>query len=374
MVPSLTEMRRAVSRRLRAISRPAARTALSTSGGAVFGGFRAALPRCRHGLAGSRLPVGKWHRRSVEHRGLLPHQADPAGDRVVYQNMLAFQASVMAVDPAGSVYLAGNDFVQKLSTDGATVLYTTRIGRNVTLTGLAADAPTSPVGRLGSGFQTTPGALQQTPANPASGPDAFGVRLKPQGAIDYATYLGGSSQAWSDGIAVDALGAAFIIGAANSAKFPVTPGAYLAASGIPNFSASSFLARLSPDGSALIYSTFTDAPGDHAAAVALDAAGNAYLASFTGANYPVKNSLAACDSNGSSALTVLDGNGNVLQSTYIPGSSGYTNTTPAVGLGVDSTVYVVGSPTASSTPTQQLAQLSHFAAFPEPKCMKAGKS
>src|ERR1022692_1606653 len=401
MVPSLTEMRRAVSRRLRAISRPAARTALSTSGGAVFGGFRAALPRCRHGLAGSRLPVGKWHRRSVEHRGLLPHQADPAGDRVVYQNMLAFQASVMAVDPAGSVYLAGNDFVQKLSTDGATVLYTTRIGRNVTLTGLAADAPTSPVGRLGSGFQTTPGALQQTPANPASGPDAFVVRLKPQGAIDYAAYLGGSSQAWSDGIVVDALGAAFIIGATNSAKFPVTPGAYLAASGIPNFSASSFLARLSPDGSALIYSTFTDAQGDHDAAVAvdsadnavvllsnaagtgsgvlrfnpqgtvrlfskslpasdpaglaLDAAGNAYLASFTGANYPVKNSLAACDSNGSSALTVLDGNGNVLQSTYIPGSSGYTNTTPAVGLGVDSTVYVVGSPTASSTPTQQLA-------------------
>src|ERR1039457_2639098 len=118
MVPSLTEMRRAVSRRLRAISRPAARTALSTSGGAVFGGFRAALPRCRHGLAGSRLPVGKWHRRSVEHRGLLPHQADPAGDRVVYQNMLAFQASVMAVDPAGNVYLAGNDFVQKLNTDG----------------------------------------------------------------------------------------------------------------------------------------------------------------------------------------------------------------------------------------------------------------
>src|ERR1035441_1508159 len=239
---------------------------------------------------------------------------------------------------------------------------------------MPADAPTSPVGRLGSGFQTTPGALQQTPANPASGPDAFVVRLKPQGAIDYATYLGGSSQAWSDGIAVDALGAAFIIGAANSAKFPVTPGAYLAASGIPNFSASSFLARLSPDGSALIDSTFTDAQADHDAAVAvdsadnavvllsnaagtgsgvlrfnpqgtvrlfskslpasdpaglaLDAAGNAYLASFTGANYPVKNSLAACDSNGSSALTVLDGNGNVLQSTYIPGSSGYTNTTP----------------------------------------------
>src|ERR1019366_7361637 len=110
-----------------------------------------------------------------------------------------------------------------------------------------------------------------------SGPDAFVVRLKPQGAIDYATYLGGSSQAWSDGIVVDALGAAFIIGATNSAKFPVTPGAYLAASGIPNFSASSFLARLSPDGSALIYSTFTDAQSDHDAAVAVDSADNAVV-------------------------------------------------------------------------------------------------
>src|ERR1017187_4406566 len=266
---------------------------------------------------------------------------------------------------------------------------------------MPADAPTSPVGRLGSGFQTTSGALQQTPANPASGPDAFVVRLKPQGAIDYATYLVGSSQAWSDGIAVDALGAAFIIGAANSARFPVTPGADLAASGSAHFRASSFLARLSPDGSALIYSTFTDAQGDHAAAVAVDsadnavvllsnaastgsgvlrsnpqgtarlfsrslpashpsglavdAAGNTYVASPTGANCPVKNSLAACDANGSSALTVLDGIGNVLQSTYIPGSSGYAYTAPVVGLGANSTVYIVGSPTASYTPTRQLA-------------------
>jgi uncharacterized protein (TIGR03437 family) len=331
----------------------------------------------------------------------------PAGDRVVYQNTLAFQPSVMAVDPAGNVYLAGNDFVQKLGTDGTTVLYTTSIGQNVTLTGLAVDAS----GRVyvtgwsyGSGFETTPGALQQTPPNPASVPgvdDAFVVRLKASGAIDYATYLGGSSQAQPSGIAVDASGSAFVTGVADSASFPVTPGAYLAASGIPNFVAASFLARLSPDGSTLIYSTFTDAQGNHAAAIALDsadnavvllsnaagtgsvalrfnaqgtaemfsktlpasrpaglavdAAGNTYLALPTGTNYPVKNSLAACDANGSSVLTVLDGSGNVLQSTYVPGSSGYTNTPPAVGLGENSTVYVVGSPTASYTPTRQLA-------------------
>lgn len=330
----------------------------------------------------------------------------PAGDRVVYQNTLAIQPSAMAVDPAGDVYLAGNDFVQKLGTDGATVEYTTTIGQNLTLTSLAVDA----AGRAyvtgwssGSGFQTTPGALQQTPPGPASGPNAFVVRLKPVGAIDYATYLGGGSQAQPDGIAVDASGSAFVTGAAFATNFPVTPGAYLAASGIPNFDfhENSFLVRLSPGGSALTYSTFADAQGDHATAIAVDsddnavvllsntagtgsvvlrfnpqgtaelfskslpashpgglavdAAGNTYLALPTGANYPVKNSLAVCDPNGSSALTVLDGNGNVLQSTYIPGSSSYAYAAPAVGLGADSTVYVVDSPTASYTPTRQLA-------------------
>ncbi|HXM42794.1 MAG TPA: SBBP repeat-containing protein [Bryobacteraceae bacterium] len=326
----------------------------------------------------------------------------PAGDRVVYQNALAFQAAFMAVDPAGNVYLAGSDFVQKLGADGATVLYTTTIGQNLTPTGLAADT----TGRAyvtgwssGSGFQTTPGALQQTPPSSAGGQDAFVVRLKPSGAIDYATYLGGGSQAQPAGIAVDAAGSAYITGFAFSANFPVTAGAYLAASGIPN-SGASFLVRLSPDGSTPIYSTFTDAQDDHAIAVAVDsadnavvllsnaaysasvvlrfnpqgttqlfstslpashpdglavdAAGNTYLASPTGANYPVKNSLAACDANGSSALTVLDGNGNVLQATYIPGSQGYSSP-PAVGLGVNSTVYVVASPTASYAPTRQLA-------------------
>jgi uncharacterized protein (TIGR03437 family) len=327
----------------------------------------------------------------------------PKGDRVVYQNTLAFQASLLAVDPAGNVYLGGGNVVQKLGADGATVAYTTTIGQNLTLTGLAADA----TGRAyvtgaasGTGFEATPGALQQTPASSAGGPDAFVARLKPSGAIDYATYLGGGSQALPAGIAADATGAAYVTGFAYSTNFPVTPGAYLAASGIPN-SGASFLARLSPAGSTLIYSTFTDAQDDQAVAVAVDsadnavvllsnatfmgsvvlrfnpqgtaqlfskslpashpvtlavdAAGNTYLLSATGANYPVKNSLAACGANGSSALTVLDGSGNILQSTYIQGSQGYSSPPAALGLGANSTVFVVASPTASYAPTQQLA-------------------
>lgn len=334
----------------------------------------------------------------------------PAGDRVVYQNNVPFTAYCMAVDPSGNVYLAGQDFVEKLGADGATPVYKTSFGQNTTVTGLAVDA----AGRLyaagytpGNGIQTTPGALQQTPPS-AEGPEnafenAFVVRFTPSGAIDYATYLGGSSQAQPVSIAVDATGSAFVAGVAFSPRFPTTPGAYLPASAIPNFTRASFLSRLSPNGSSLVYSTFTDAqgnaggglaldPSDHAVVVLLeaggvsvlrfnpegtavifsdflpgsfyagslsgslsaDASGNTYLALPAVANYPVKNSLASCDADGFSVLTVLDEGGNILQSTYISGSSGDAEP-PLLGLGADPSVYVVGFPNPSYTPTRQLA-------------------
>ena len=64
----------------------------------------------------------------------------PAGDRIVYQNALPFQASGMAVDPAGNVYLAGTNSVEKLGTDGKTVIYTTTIAPDAVVAGIAAAA------------------------------------------------------------------------------------------------------------------------------------------------------------------------------------------------------------------------------------------
>jgi len=342
----------------------------------------------------------------------------PGGDSVIYQNQFtATPCTLSAVDSSGNVYLTlcepKNNIVEKLSPDGKTVEYTVSLGPSVTPSGLKVDAS----GRAyvigyaeGNGLQTTPGALQQTPAS-ASGLNALVVRLKASGAVDYATYLGGSSQALPAAIAVDASGSAFVTGSALSPSFPTTPGAYLAASGIPNLTSPSFLVRLSPDGSSLIYSTFTDAQGylsccvavdsaDNAvvalenpntmgtpgtisaverynpqgtavlfskafpasspAGLAVDAAGNTYLAVNAGSNFPVLNSVAQCAPNGMGALAVLDSNGNILQSTYIPGfAGGVYSPAPlwgaALGLGADSTVYMVGPPGTNYTATRQLA-------------------
>src|SRR5580658_4153049 len=58
----------------------------------------------------------------------------PAGDRVVYQNNVPFAAYCMAVDASGTVYLAGQNFVEKLGADGATPVYKTSFGQNTTVT------------------------------------------------------------------------------------------------------------------------------------------------------------------------------------------------------------------------------------------------
>ncbi len=322
----------------------------------------------------------------------------PAGDQVVYRTTIPLGVSVLAVDPLGNVYVAGDGFVLKLATDGKTVVYQIAFGGMFdSPNGIAVDA----TGRAyitgkayEGGIKTTPGAFQQTA--PSDYTSAFVVRLKPDGAIDYATYLGDGSPV---GIAVDASGSAFVTGNAGPYfPVPITPGAYLT-SGIV------FLARLSPDGSALIYSTYTEGDGAcciavasagnavvavananvtgstvqrfnpqgtaaefstvingaRAAALTFDGSGNTYIAwSFAGANFPVRNSLVSCAA-GDSALTVLDANGNILHSTYIAESSGYLT---AVALGVDSTVDLVGVVLSLSGPPLSLIQLSQNAAAP----------
>jgi uncharacterized protein (TIGR03437 family) len=321
----------------------------------------------------------------------------PAGDQIVYQNALPFQATGMAVDPAGNVYLAGSNSVEKLGTDGKTVIYTTTIAPDAVVAGIAVDASGRAYvtgGTATGDLPATPGALQQTPPS-GDQADAFVVRLKPDGAIDYATYLGGASQGAGVAIAVDAAGSAFVTGYANSADFSTTPGCYLPASAIPNFNNAPFLARLSADGSSLIYSTFTDQqidfpvslavdssdnavlsfaagpwtvvmrfnpqgtalvfskrlPASSPDALAVDAAGNSYVLLSAQANFPVKNNLAICGANGTAVLAVFDAGGDLLQATYVAGSQGQA----ALALASGPVAYVFGLPDATYTPTRQFA-------------------
>ncbi len=60
-----------------------------------------------------------------------------------------------------------------------------------------------------------------------SGGDAFVTKLDAsESGLAYSTYLGGSGQDFGTGIAIDPRGSAYVTGAAASADFPTTAGAY----------------------------------------------------------------------------------------------------------------------------------------------------
>src|SRR5678815_5463295 len=98
--------------------------------------------------------------------------------------------------------------------------------------------------------------------------------------LAYSTYLGGSNEEsdwlWGAvfGIAVDAAGNTYATGSTTSVDFPTTPRAYRRTlSGDQD----AFVAKLSPTG-ALVYSTYLGGScSDIANAIAVDAAGNAYI-------------------------------------------------------------------------------------------------
>jgi Beta-propeller repeat len=95
----------------------------------------------------------------------------------------------------------------------------------------------------------------------------------------YSTYLG--QGAFGFGIAVDSSGSAYVVGGHTNSNFPTTANAYdQAPCGAFDEGNTAFFSKLSPAGDALIYSTCLG-QGPTAYAVAVDAAGNAYL---TGAN------------------------------------------------------------------------------------------
>jgi len=100
--------------------------------------------------------------------------------------------------------------------------------------------------------------------------------------INFSTYLGGTGDDRGYGVAVDGSGNVYISGYTYSDDFPTTPGAYDTARG--SFS-DVFVTKTDSQGSELIYSTYIGGSGgEEGNCIAVDAAGNAYVAGYTYSN------------------------------------------------------------------------------------------
>jgi len=134
-------------------------------------------------------------------------------------------------------------------------------------------------------FPTTAGAFQ--PKVRGTDTTAFVAKLNSAGtALLYSTYLGGSSSDVGHAIAVNEKEEAFVAGATYSSDFPTTAEA---AQRMPGGGRDAFVAKLSADGSRLLYATYLGGTGDEEArGIALDQAGEAHVAGVTESdNFPV---------------------------------------------------------------------------------------
>jgi hypothetical protein len=243
-------------------------------------------------------------------------------------------------------------FVAKLNADGSGLVYATYLGGRSSEQGrnIAIDAAGNAyvTGNTRSrDFPTTPGAFQ-TSLNTIESypfPDGFVTKLSPDGSeLIYSTFLGGSDSDGGSGIAVDAVGNAYVLGGSSSDNFPVTSGAFQ-----PTYHGNTdlFITKLNVVGSGLEYSSYLGgSDGDGAGGIAIDAVGTAYLTGYTrSTDFPTTpaafdESYNGGDENAYVAKLTPDGSA-LAYSTFLGGSDGAG--ADDIVVDGDGNAYVVGT-------------------------------
>jgi len=129
--------------------------------------------------------------------------------------------------------------------------------------------------------------------------DAFVAKFDSSGTnVIYLSYIGGSVGDTATALAVDASGNAYITGWTESGNFPRANAIFNQIKGVPYpppfdnyYPAEAFVTKLGPLGTNLIYSTYLGGNYiDQGTGIAVDPAGNAYVAGFTQSpNFPTAN-------------------------------------------------------------------------------------
>jgi uncharacterized repeat protein (TIGR01451 family) len=226
------------------------------------------------------------------------------------------RVTAMAVDPAGNAYVAGST--------------------------TSADFPT-----------------QFGLAIPSRMRDAFVAKLAPDGgSLVYSTYLGGSDNDAAMGLAIDASRAVYITGTTSSADFPVAGSAFTRR----GTGEDSFVAKLAPDGSSLVWSgAFGGSGDDNADAIAVDASGNVYVTGATNSfDYPTQFPIQISSGGGDrdAFITKLNPSGTALvYSTYLGGSD--RDDANAVAVDATGNVVVAGFTASTNFPTRRALQAAN---------------
>jgi hypothetical protein len=185
-------------------------------------------------------------------------------------------------------------------------------------------------------------------------PNTQSAMADPQsGASDllYSTFLGGTGDDLSGGIAVDEAGSAYVTGNTASSDFPTTTGAFDTSH---NGSYDAFVVKVNPDGMGLAYATFLGGSDREAgSAIAVDGAGNAYVTGNTrSSDFPTRAGAFDTSYNGNTDAFVVkvnaDGTG-LAYATFLGGSDWEYG--PGIAVDGAGNAFVTGWTWSSDFPT-----------------------
>ena len=213
---------------------------------------------------------------------------------------------------------SGNDAGRALAVDGS---------GNVWVAGVAG----------GVGFPVTSGALGSAPLGAG---EAFLVRLSSNGALSYGSLLGGSGPDAATGVSIDTAGAVYISGYTSSVDFPAASNAPQRAF---RGGTDAFLVKISPGASIVYSTLLGGSGNDLANGVAVDPAGNACIAGRTDTpNLTlVKPAQNAYGGSGDALIACLNAGGTAWNSvTYLGGSA--PDQAKAIALDNAGNLYLAG--------------------------------
>lgn len=325
---------------------------------------------------------------------------NPSGTALVYSTYLnSASGNGIAVDSAGNAYVTGeagptsfpttagafqsvptgyDTFVTKLNSAGSALVYSARFGGNFDDfgRGIALDSASN---AYITGWTVCRSTVCTFPTVNAFQPnfaggnnDAFVTKIDSSGsALVYSTYLGGGkvingTEDWGEAIAVDSAGSAFVTGYTYSPDFPVTGGALdTARAGLD-----AFVTKFTPDGTALVYSTFLGGAGrEQGQGIAVDINGNAYVTGITESfdspftstyeGFPVTPGAFQTRGSYDAFVSKLNPKGSALvYSTYLGGSAGVDRGW-SIALDDGGNAYIAGDTASSNFPISNAIQATY---------------
>ena len=278
-------------------------------------------------------------------------------------------STIFPVTPGTAIQTAGQSsglaFVSRFDTTLSgtqSLVYSTLLGGTSANqgTGIAVDASFSAyiTGQTTStDFPVIAGAFQSALKSTAGNAFVSRVDTTTANNLVYSTYLGGAATGSGDvgtAIAIGPSSNVFVTGITTSNDFPVTAGVLQTTP--KNATKTAFVARLDTTKSnaqSLLYSTYLGGSSqDAAAAIAVDAGGNAYVGGATlSADFPTipgaPQFTRATQGNALGYVSVLNSTGTALSfSTYFGGSGG--NSVSGIGLDAATSPNIyIGGGTAS---------------------------